>query len=119
MENLTIENLQTFVVVLLGIASVLVALDKGFEVVQKWRGVKSKQAQADAMETRFKGIEDRLKDCEERLEKGDQMFDNVAEDSRHTLMVLNAMLMHFISGNDHEKLKSVKNELDNYLADRR
>lgn len=119
MTDVTAGNLNAAIAFLLGIAAILVSLDKGIDVIQKWRGVKQKQEAAQATETRFVSIETRLSACETRLEKGDAKFDDVAEDGRHTLMVLNAMLMHFISGNDHEKLKSVKTELDTYMATRR
>lgn len=119
LTDVTAGNLYAAIAFLLGIAAILVSLDKGIEVVQKWRGVKQKQEQAQATEIRFAGIETRLSACESRLEKGDVKFDEVAEDGRHTLLVLNALLMHFISGNNHEKLKSVKTELDTYMATRR
>ena len=119
MTDITAGNLYAAIAFLLGIAAILVSFDKGMEVIQKWRGVKRKKEQEQAIEDRFSGIETRISACETRLEKGDAKFDDVAEDGRHTLLVLNAMLMHFISGNDHDKLKSVKTELDTYMATRR
>ncbi|MBR6029230.1 MAG: hypothetical protein IKP40_09060 [Clostridia bacterium] len=119
MADLTVESLRTFILVLIGLAAVIVSIDKGIEVVQKWRGVKARQEREQAEERRFTTIENRLARCETRLEQGDAKFGSIEEDSRHTLMVLNAMLMHFISGNDHDRLKAVKNELDTYMTSRR
>lgn len=57
--------------------------------------------------------------CENRLTRGDEKFASIEEDNKQMLVALNAMLMHMISGNDHAKLTSVKQQLDQYLASRR
>ena len=59
----------------------------------------------------LRDLDGRLSGCEERLRRGDS-------DMVQLLTALNAMLMHFISGNDHEKLRGVKEGLDRYLAGR-
>jgi len=119
MDNITLANLQSAILLIIGIAGILVSIDKGIEVIQKWRGTKARKAAEKATDERFIKLEERLQACEDRLERGDQKFSYIEEDSKHTLMALNAMLMHFISGNDHEKLKSVKSELDKYMSERR
>ena len=40
LTDVTAGNLYAAIAFLLGIAAILVSLDKGIEVVQKWRGVK-------------------------------------------------------------------------------
>ena len=119
MEDLTFANLQVAGVVILAVIAILISLDKGFDVIQKWRGVKAKQHEKKELGERLNKIENRINQCEKRLEKGDEKFTSTEEDSKHMLVALNAMLMHMISGNDHEKLKAVKAELDTYMATRR
>ena len=119
MEDLTFANLQVAGIVVLAVIALLVSLDKGFDVIQKWRGVKTKQQEKKELSDRLVSIETRITQCEDRLEKGDAKFTSTEEDSKHMLVALNAMLMHMISGNDHDKLKAVKAELDTYMASRR
>ena len=53
-----------------------------------------------------------------RLDAGDKKFDKLYADMAQLLKVQNALLMHEITGNGIEKLKTVKSELDTYLATR-
>ena len=53
-----------------------------------------------------------------RLDAGDKKFDKLSADMAQLLKVQNALLMHEITGNGIEKLKTVKSELDTYLATR-
>lgn len=53
-----------------------------------------------------------------RLNAGDRKFDKLSADMAQLLKVQNALLMHEITGNGIEKLKTVKSELDTYLTTR-
>jgi hypothetical protein len=96
----------------------IAALWKGVEAIHKLARTDERAAHEQAQNAAIADLTARVGKCEERLEKGDQQFVNSREDMTKTLTVLNAMLMHFNSGNDHEKLKDVKNDLDSYLMHR-
>ena len=118
MQGLTLTNFQATILFVIAACALLYAIWKGIEALRKLTRADERKAREDAVNARFNAIERRLTDAEERLERGDEKFRNISEDSEQTLTVLNAMLMHFISGNDHDKLKETKTALDTYLAKR-
>ena len=85
--------------------------------VEAYRGLTGAEARKKD-KARLEVMEHRIAACEERLRRGDARFDDAHSDMTQMLTVLNAMLMHFISGNDHDKLRGVKEQLDRYLAGR-
>ena len=129
LQGVTLTNLQATIVFVVGFLVLAAVVWKGVEALVNLFGVNKRKAKEKAIEDRFIAIqnmvteqfdalEKRLTDAENRLDKGDQKFKAIREDSEQTLNVLNAMLMHFISGNDHEKLKETKSGLDSYLSRR-
>lgn len=67
---------------------------------------------------RVKNLEDQMKSVNERLKKGSRKFKEQSDDVGQLLIVNQSMLMHFISGNDHEKLKETNESLVAYMAAR-
>lgn len=104
--------------VIVALFGIIAAVWKGVEAWRKLTGKEERKAAFDAQNAAISHLTERVAKCEERLNKGDMMFDNTRNDMTQTLCVLNAMLMHFISGNDHDKLKDVKDDLDRYLMHR-
>ena len=70
------------------------------------------------MDAKLAADKARLDGFESRLNKNDEATRRVGQDMVQILNVLDAMLMHFISGNDHDKLKAVKTQLDQYKNER-
>lgn len=118
LQGVTLTNLQATIVFVVGFLVLAAVIWKGVEALVNLFGVNKRKAKEQAVKDRFKAIEDRVENCEKRLARGDQKFRSISADSEQTLNVLNAMLMHFISGNDHEKLKETKSNLDSYLSRR-
>ena len=114
MEYLSEGGLLSALLTAAGIAGLLAALWKGLEA---FRGLTGEKERREGRE-RLRELQLRVAACEERLQKGDLRFESTRSDLTQTLTVLNALLMHFISGNDHEKLRDVKKELDDYLTGR-
>ena len=67
---------------------------------------------------RVRNLEDQMKTVNERLRKGSRKFKNQSDDIGQLLIVNQSMLMHFITGNDHEKLREANESLVAYMAAR-
>ena len=67
---------------------------------------------------RVKNLEDQMQTVNERLKKGSRRFKNQSDDIGQLLIVNQSMLMHFITGNDHEKLREANESLVAYMAAR-
>lgn len=100
------------------LAEVISALAKGKKSLGELSGRDQRQAEMTAVKAEIRDLKTRVTDCENRLEQGDRKFDDTRADLKQVLDTLNAMLLHFISGNDKENLKKVKESMDNYLSGR-
>lgn len=67
---------------------------------------------------RVKKLEDQMEAVNKRLEKGNRKFRAQSDDIGQLLIVNQSMLMHFITGNDHQKLKETNESLTAYMAAR-
>lgn len=118
MEHLTSPELVTFVLVLLGLAAVVTALDKGLDAWRHLSGQKDRKDRDERIDAEIRNLKERLEKAEERLGAGDKRFDAIETDLTQILTIMNAELMHTITGNSVEALKSVKTQLDEYMARR-
>lgn len=89
------------------ICGVLVALVKGWEA---WRKI--------SLRDRVKTLEGRMSKVETRLSLGDKRFDLQNDDMGHILNTQMAMMLHFYSGNDHDRLKDQITALTEYMTER-
>lgn len=103
--ELTFETLLIAVAVVLGVFSVMVAIVKGLEAWHKL-----------SVRDRVKSLETRMDAAEKRLEKGNRRFKNQSDDMGQVLKTMQGLLVHFISGNDHELLKETSDELSEYMS---
>lgn len=92
---------------LVAVSGVLVALVKGWEA---WKKI--------SLRDRVKAIEGRLAKVEARLSLGDKRFDLQNDDMGHMLNTQMALLVHFVSGNDHDRLRDQITALSEYMAQR-
>ena len=116
--SLNSETIILVVAAVVVIAEIISALAKGKKSLGELSGRDQRQAEIAAMKEEIRDVKSRVSDCESRLELGDKKFDDTREDLKHVLDTLNALLMHFISGNDKENLKKVKESMDSYLSGR-
>lgn len=112
-----LSSLQTTVLFILGVFAVLVAVDKGVEAFQHLF-LRRKASQEMSQNDRLHKAEETLEAHHDRLVAGDRKFDKLSADMAQMLKVQNALLMHEITGNGIEKLKTVKSELDTYMTTR-
>ena len=92
---------------LVALSGVLVALVQGWEA---WKKI--------SLRDRVKAIEGRLAKVEARLSLGDKRFDLQNDDMGHMLNTQMALLVHFVSGNDHDRLRDQITALSEYMAQR-
>ena len=98
---------QRLVALVVAVCGVLAALVKGWESYKKI-----------SVRDKVKDLERRMEKVEARLKLGDKRFDLQNDDMGHMLNTQQALLLHFISGNDHERLRTQLTELGNYMAER-
>lgn len=138
-EGITPDALWTTVQVLLGLAAIALVV---FKIVEFWWKAKDrKQAQQraarltegngvtdeiadkvlaklaprlDKIESKLENDKQRLDSHELRLNENERNLVRISKDTGQILDVLDGLLMHFISGNDHDKLRDVKANLDHY-----
>lgn len=118
MADISVENLRVFVLVLLGLASIVVAIDKGIDAFNHLRKKKERVEREKVILDRIGGLEERMDNCEERLRRGDEKFRATSSDLTMMLEILNAVLMHMYSGNDHEELRKTIEKLSSYMSKR-
>ena len=95
------------VALIVAIAGVLVALVKGWEA---WKKI--------SVRDRVKKLEGRMSKVEARLSLGDKRFELQNDDMGAMLATQKALLLHFITGNDHKKLQDELTALDTYMNTR-
>ncbi len=105
--TISFESIVYVIAVLVAVSGVLVALAKGWETYKKI-----------SVRDRVKALEGRMEKVEARLKLGDKRFDLQNDDMGHLLEIQMALMMHFVSGNDHDKLNKQIAALGNYMAQR-
>ena len=103
----TWDTVIYIVAVLVAVSGVLVALVKGWEA---WKKI--------SVRDRVKDLEGRMSKGEARLKLGDKRFDLQNDDMGHLLQIQMTLMMHFVSGNDHDKLREQITALSEYMAQR-
>ena len=104
---ITFDTIIYIVAVAVAVSGVLVALVKGWEA---WKKI--------SVRDRVKNLEGRMAKVEARLRLGDKRFDLQNDDMGHMLNTQQALLLHFITGNDHERLRSQLEDLGTYMNER-
>ena len=106
-SGITFESILYVVALLVAVSGVLVALVKGWEAYRKI-----------SLRDRVKDLEGRMEKVEARLKLGDKRFQLQNDDMGHLLDVQMALMLHFVSGNDHEKLNEQIKTLSKYINER-
>ena len=113
------SSLLVTVAVILILLETISVIWKGFEAWQNLSGKKKRNEEIAKIHTDINGLGRRVTECENRLSRGDNQFTESRQDSEQMLIILESLLMHFISGNDHEKLRETHQKLTAYMARRR
>ena len=106
-QALTFDSVLIAIAVILAIFGVIKGIVSG---VEAWKKI--------SLRDRVKKLEDDMKKVNERLDAGNRRFTSQSEDMVQILQTLSALQLHFISGNDHEKLKESNEQLVEYMNKR-
>ena len=117
--QLNFETILLLVAVVLLLANTISTINKGRKDWNELSGTDRRNQEISGMKDRITRLESEIQDMKDRLEAGEENFGKISKDTEQIMNVLDGMLMHFISGNDKEKLRSVKDELDHYKNGRR
>lgn len=119
MADLTWQGAVSAFLFLTAAASLAAALWAGVDALRKLTGADKRRAARNQTEGRLLSLENRLAACEEKLSRDEMRFSFMRSDLTQALTALNALLMHEITGNSIDRLKTVKSGLDAYLSGRR
>ena len=103
----------TFDSVLYTLALIVVAAGVITTIVKGWESIKK-----ISVRSRIKSLEGRMAKVEARLQLGDKRFELQSDDMGQTLSTLPALLVHFITGNDHDRLRDQLTGLNTYMTQR-
>lgn len=105
--KITFDGILYAVALVVAVCGVLAALVKGWESYKKI-----------SVRDRVKALEGRMTKVESRLQLGDKRFELQQDDMGHLLNIQMALLVHFVSGNDHDRLREQIDSLSQYMAER-
>ena len=106
-QALTFENVLIAIAVIVMGFGIIKAIVSG---VEAWKKI--------SVRDRVKNLEARMSVVESRLEAGNRRFNHQSEDMGQILQTLSALQIHFITGNDHDKLRESNEQLVAYMNHR-
>ena len=112
--TLGLDTILLALAVILLIANTVSTLNKGRKDFRELTGADRRNQEITEIKGRLSACEGDIAGITTRLDEGEKNFGKISKDTEQIMNVLDGMLMHFISGNDREKLRSVKEELDHY-----
>ena len=112
--GITFESILYVIALIVALSGVLVAIVKGWEAYKKI----SVRDKVSAVDARVTALEGRMTKVEARLSLGDKRFELQNDDMGAMLATQKALLLHFITGNDHKKLQDELTSLDSYMNQR-
>ena len=105
--TITLDGILYIFAVAVAVCVAISSIYKGWEALKKI-----------SVRDRVKALEGRLDKVEARLQLGDKRFELQSDDMGAMLATQQALLVHFITGNDHAKLKDELQNLNNYMNKR-
>ena len=112
--SITFDSVLYVIALVVVVSGVLVAIVKGWEA---WKKI-SVRDKVSALDGRITALDGRMKKVEARLSLGDRRFELQNDDMGAMLATQKALLLHFITGNDHKKLQDELTSLDTYMNQR-
>ena len=104
---ITFDSVLYTLALIVVVAGVITTIVKGWESIKKI-----------SVRSRIKSLERRMATVEARLQLGDKRFELQSDDMGQTLSTLQALLVHFITGNDHDRLRDQLTGLNTYMTQR-
>ena len=116
--KISVETVLLAVAVILLLAQTISTLAKGKKDWMELSGANRRNAEITDLKSRVTTLETDMRAVEQRLSEGETNFKKIRKDTGQIMDVLDGLLLHFISGNNVEKLRSVKADLDHYKNNR-
>ena len=92
--SITFDSIIYVIAIIVAVSGVLVAIVKGWEAYKQI-----------SLRDRVKTLETEMAKVKSRLKLGDQRFALQSDDMGQILTTMQSLLIHFISGNDHNLLR--------------
>ena len=105
--GITFDSILYVIALIVAVCGILAALVKGWE---SWKKI--------SVRDRVTKLEGRMAKVESRLSLGDKRFELQSDDMGHLLNTQMALMVHFVSGNDHDKLREQITALSKYMTER-
>ena len=105
--GITFDSIIYVIAVIVAVSGILVAIVKGWEAYKKI-----------SLRDRVKTLETEMGKVKARLRLGDQRFQLQSDDMGQILTTMQSLLIHFISGNDHNLLRENLEGLNDYMSQR-
>lgn len=105
MENLNLQQIRDFVIVLVAVLAFVVLLGNFIKTIRGW-----KQPHDD--------LEAWRRDVDDKLNRDNKRLNDLEEGNRVICRGILAMLSHEINGNSNDKLLASQAEITNYLIER-
>ena len=105
--SITFDSIIYVIAIIVAVSGVLVAIVKGWEAYKKI-----------SLRDRVKTLETEMGKVKARLRLGDQRFQLQSDDMGQILTTMQSLLIHFISGNDHNLLRENLEGLNDYMSQR-
>ena len=102
--SITFDTIVMVVAFVVAVSGILVAIVKGYEA---WKKI--------SLRDRVKKLEEEMVKVQGRLRLGDKRFELQSDDSGQILGIMQSLLLHFITGNDHDRLKEQLTQTTNYM----
>lgn len=105
--SITFDSIIYVIAIIVAVSGILVAIVKGWEAYKKI-----------SLRDRVKTLETEMAKVKSRLKLGDQRFALQSDDMGQILTTMQSLLIHFISGNDHNLLRENLEGLNDYMSQR-
>ena len=105
--SITFDSIIYVIAIIVAVSGILVAIVKGWEAYKKI-----------SLRDRVKTLETEMAKVKSRLKLGDQRFALQSDDMGQILTTMQSLLIHFISGNDHNLLRENLDGLNQYMSER-
>ena len=105
--SITFDSIIYVIAIIVAVSGILVAIVKGWEAYKKI-----------SLRDRVKTLETEMAKVKSRLKLGDQRFALQSDDMGQILTTMQSLLIHFISGNDHNLLRENLEGQNDYMSQR-
>ena len=113
-KDVTFEQILLVIAVLLLLFQAISTFNKGRKDFKELSGIDRRNKEILDLKEKVSKLESNMAALESRISSSEINLKKISGDTSQIMDVLDGLLLHFISGNDLEKLKETKKNLDHY-----